>query len=114
MTITTSSTERRASGTWTSGGDRNGASKAVTQRELPPNLLHEYARFAVRGADLNRRDDGSWFAEIPGFEGVWADGASHTEALDDLEEVVFDWAILKLRSGDQDLPVVEGINLNEL
>jgi predicted RNase H-like HicB family nuclease len=119
MTTTTYSSERGGTGTtgtWTAGEDRNtnGASKAVTQRELPPNLLQEYARLAVRGAELNRREDGSWFAEIPSFEGVWANEASHAEALDALEEVLFDWAILKIKNEDRDLPIVEGIDLNEL
>ncbi len=114
--MTTFSYERTRSGTWTAGGERitNGTSRVETSRELPPNLLQEYARLAVRGAELSHRDDGTWFAEIPGFEGVWASGASHTEALDALEEVVFDWAILKIRHEDRDLPVIESIDLNEL
>ncbi|MGZ4256547.1 MAG: type II toxin-antitoxin system HicB family antitoxin [Gaiellaceae bacterium] len=101
---------------WTRTGNapKNGRSEAVTQKELPAKLLQRYASAAVRAAELSQRDDGSWFAEVPGLEGVWAEGASHREALDELEEVVFEWTILKIREEDRDLPVIEDINLNDL
>jgi predicted RNase H-like HicB family nuclease len=45
-------------------------------------------------------EDGSWFAEIPGFEGVWANGATVEECRQELQEVLEEWLILKIRDKD--------------
>ena len=115
--MTTIDQSRSSSWTGPSGLTTNGESRVLTKGEkpLPGNLIAEYARRAVRGATLEQREDGSWFAQIPGFEGVWASEASHKEALDALQEVVFDWAIIKIQHEDRDLPIIDGIDdLNEL
>ena len=39
-------------------------------------MITEYINAALRKALYKVLEDGSWFAEIPGFEGVWANGAS--------------------------------------
>src|SRR4051812_20670910 len=108
--MTTIQHEQAMSGTWTGGDDltTNGGSMVISkEKNLRFNDVAEYARLAVREATLDRRDDGSWFAEIPRFEGVWASEASAKETLDALEEVVFDWAVLKIQHEDRDLPIVE-------
>jgi len=39
-------------------------------------MMTEYHSAALRKALYKMLEDGSWFAEIPGFEGVWANGAT--------------------------------------
>ena len=34
-------------------------------------MLVEYIQKAVGRAEYKRLEDGTWFVEIPGFEGVW-------------------------------------------
>lgn len=83
-------------------------------RPLPVQLITRYAKLAALRADTERLESGDWYAEIRGFPGVWADGASEEEAAKKLESVVRDWALLKIMDGDRDLPVVDLIDLNVL
>ena len=42
-------------------------------------MLGEYIQGAIENAEYKKLEDGSWFAEIPGFDGVWANGKSVKE-----------------------------------
>jgi predicted RNase H-like HicB family nuclease len=81
---------------------------------MPVQLITRYAEAAARHASVRQLEDGSWFAEIEGFAGVWSQSASAKQALDQLEEIVFEWVILKVRDEDRDLPVLESLDLNAL
>ena len=86
--------------------------RIVTEiRPMPFNLVRTYADQAARLGIVKELDDGTWYATIPDFEGVWADGDFPSDALDDLADVVYDWAILKMLDKDIDIPVVGGIDL---
>ena len=74
-------------------------------------MLVEYIQGAMERAEYKRLEDKSWFAEIPGFEGVWANGRSVEECRKELVEVLEEWLILKIRDRDP-VPVVKGIDLN--
>jgi predicted RNase H-like HicB family nuclease len=63
-------------------------------------MLTEYISAALRKALYKVLEDGSWFAEIPGFEGVWANGATVEECRQELQEVLEEWLILKIRDKD--------------
>lgn len=84
------------------------------ERPLPVQLIGRYAKLAVRSALVERLDDGSWYAAIPGFPGVWAQADSEKGATEGLEAVVWDWTLLKIQDKDRDLPLVDTIDLNVL
>lgn len=67
--------------------------------------VKQYAKRAVRHANVETLG-GQWLATIEGFPGVWACEDSVIEALAVLEEVVFDWALLKIQNADDDLPQI--------
>ena len=73
-------------------------------------MLLEYTQKALEKAEYKKLDDGTWFAEIPGFEGVWANGNTIEECRTELLEVLEEWLILKLRDNDP-IPEIEGVNL---
>jgi len=73
-------------------------------------MLLEYTQKALEKAEYKKLDDGTWFAEIPGFEGVWANGNTIEECRTELLEVLEEWLILKLRDNDP-IPEIEGANL---
>lgn len=81
---------------------------------LPSQLVRKYALLAAGRAETERLQDGTWYAEIPGFPGVWAQGESEEEVVRELETVVRDWALLKIQDKDRDLPIIGLINLNVL
>jgi predicted RNase H-like HicB family nuclease len=74
-------------------------------------MLVEYIQKAIENAEYKKLEDGSWFAEIPGFEGVWANGKSVEECRKELMEVLEEWLVFKIRDKDY-IPVVNGIDLN--
>ncbi|MBI4691622.1 MAG: type II toxin-antitoxin system HicB family antitoxin [Nitrospirae bacterium] len=78
-------------------------------------MLVEYIQKALEKAEYKRLDDGTWFAEITGFEGVWSNGKTVEECRRELVEVLEEWLILKLRDGDP-IPEIGGnrININEV
>ena len=84
-----------------------------TQRPLPDQLIDRYVRIAVAKARVEVLEDGSgWFAEVPNFKGVWAEGASEEEALKDLATTLRSWVVLKMRQGHADIPPLDDIYLS--
>ena len=73
-------------------------------------MLLEYTQKALEKAQYKKLDDGTWFAEIPGFEGVWANANTVEECRTELLEVLEEWLILKLRDNDP-IPEIEGVSL---
>lgn len=70
-------------------------------------MIHEYIQSAISMAQYKILEDGTWFAEIPGFEGVWANGKSIESCRQELIDVLEEWLILKLRDEDP-IPEVDG------
>src|SRR5512132_3901621 len=85
-----------------------------TGRELPTQLIEKYVERAMLRAETKQYPDGHWFAEIPGFLGVWASQASEEATEAELRETLHEWVLLKIRDKDRDLPMVDSINLNVL
>lgn len=71
-------------------------------------MLSRYMSKALEKAEYKKLDDGTWFAEIPGFTGVWANAPTVEACRSELLEVLEEWLLLKLRDGDP-IPVVDGI-----
>lgn len=74
-------------------------------------MVVEYIQAAIETAEYKKLEDGSWFAEISEFEGIWANGKSVEECRKELIEVLEEWLILKLKDKDP-IPVVKGIDIN--
>lgn len=73
-------------------------------------MFTEYLAAALRKAEYKKLEDGSWFAEIPGFQGVWANAASVETCREELREVLEEWLLLKVRDDDA-IPVVDGLEI---
>jgi predicted RNase H-like HicB family nuclease len=73
-------------------------------------MLTEYLAAALHKAEYKKLEDGSWFAEIPGFQGVWANGISVESCRDELREVLEEWLLLKIRDDDA-IPVLDGLEI---
>ena len=81
---------------------------------VPSDLLERYVDVAMRGAVPRTIESGRWYADLPGFPGVWADGESPKQCLDTLVEVFREWVLLKIADEDRDLPPVDDIDLRAL
>ncbi len=58
-------------------------------------------------------DDGLFWGEIPGLQGVWARHKTLEGCRRELREALSDWLALRLRLG-LNIPVLGGIDLNEV
>lgn len=74
-------------------------------------MLTEYVRAAMRRAHYEiLEDDGTFYGEIPGFDGVWANAATLEGCREELAEVLEGWIVLSL-SRNLPLPTVDDISL---
>jgi len=73
-------------------------------------MLTGYIQAAMRRAKYEILSDGTFYGEILGFQGVYANAASLDECRAELQEVLEGWIVLGLRLGHT-LPVVDGIDL---
>jgi predicted RNase H-like HicB family nuclease len=74
-------------------------------------MLTEYVQAAMRRARYEIiEDDGSFYGEIPGFDGVWSTADTLEGCREELSEVLEGWIILSL-SKNLPLPTVDGISL---
>ncbi len=73
-------------------------------------MLTDYINAAMQQAIYKPIGDGTIFAVIPGFDGLWANAQTQEACLDELRSVLEGWIVLGLRMSDT-LPVVDGIDL---
>lgn len=73
-------------------------------------MLIEYIQKALEKAQYKKLDNGTWFAEIPGFEGVWANADNVEKCRHELKEVLEEWLVLKIRDKDP-IPKIEGAEI---
>lgn len=75
-------------------------------------MLTQYIQAAMKRARYEiLADDGSYYGEIDGFPGVWANADTLEACREELIEVLEDWLLIGLRLRHV-LPVVDGIDLN--
>ena len=74
-------------------------------------MIIAYVNEAMKRAKYKILDDATFFGEVPGLQGVWADADTLEECRQKLQEVLEGWLILKLRDNDNDIPVLGGISL---
>lgn len=75
-------------------------------------MLLKYIQSALREAKYEiLEDDGTYYGEIPGFQGVWANADSLETCREELAEVLEEWVFLHL-SDNTPLPIVDGIKLS--
>lgn len=55
-------------------------------------------------------DDGTFYGELPGFDGVYANADNLETCRDELEEVLEEWILFRI-SRNLPLPVIDGIEL---
>jgi predicted RNase H-like HicB family nuclease len=73
-------------------------------------MLLNYIQKALDKAQYKVLSDGTWFAEIPEFKGLWANQSTVEECRQELVEVLEEWLILKIRDRDP-IPVIEGVGI---
>lgn len=73
-------------------------------------MLTAYLEAAMRHAAYEDLGAEGWYADIPGFNGLWANADSPEVVRRELRSVLEGWALLGLRLGDR-LPVADGLDM---
>jgi len=74
-------------------------------------MFREYLAAAMKRAKYEiLSDDGTYYGEIPGFQGVLANAPDLEECRNTLEEVLEEWLLFSLTRG-LPIPVVDGLDL---
>ena len=74
-------------------------------------MLSRYLQAALRRARYEiLSDDGCYYGEVPGLDGVWAKGATLESCRDELAEVVEEWILLSV-SRRLPVPEIDGVCL---
>ncbi len=75
-------------------------------------MLTQYIQAAMHQAKYEiLSDDGTFYGEIPGFQGVWANAETLENCREELAEVLEEWIFLHL-ADNTPLPVVNGLKLS--
>ena len=73
-------------------------------------MLTKYINAAMNAAHYEIMEDGDYYGEIPPCPGVWASGKTLEKCREELQEVLEEWLILKLKDGDP-IRAIAGIDL---
>lgn len=74
-------------------------------------MLIKYIQAAMRRAKYEiLSDDGSFYGQIPDFQGVYANADTLEDCRNEVAEVLEEWIVSRLSDG-QSLPVVDGLEL---
>ncbi|MGH2517041.1 MAG: type II toxin-antitoxin system HicB family antitoxin [Ktedonobacterales bacterium] len=73
-------------------------------------MFSEYVEHAMRHARYGSLEDGSYFGDIPGFDGLWADAPTRDECVQELKNVLEDWILLHV-ADHTPLPQIDGLSL---
>lgn len=69
-------------------------------------MLSEFIEKQLRKARYELLEDKTYYGEIPGLRGVWANAKRLEDCRKELAEVLDGWLVLKLRDGDS----IPGLN----
>ena len=77
-------------------------------------MLAHYLDIAMEMAQYEiLEEDGAYWGEIPGLQGVWARHQTLAGCQRDLREALSDWVALRLRLGLR-IPELAQVNLNQI
>ncbi len=63
-------------------------------------MITQYIKSQFKKANYKILEDGAYFGEIPGLQGVWASAKTLEGCRQELQEVLEEWILLKLADGD--------------
>lgn len=91
--------------------ERRTSSKPHKPQQARTGILTDYVRAAMRRATYEiLEDDRSYWGEIPGVQGVWANEKTLEDCREELQSVLESWILVSLVN-DFPIPSLDGIAL---
>ena len=83
------------------GEDKGSGAQMRLGQGIIQGMLSRYIHQAMLRAKYKMIEDDSYFGQIPGLDGVWANERNLDKCRQVLQEVLEEWLLLKLRDGDE-------------
>jgi len=64
-------------------------------------MINEYVNKKLRLARYRILKNGNYFGEIADIKGVWANASNLEDCRKELQEVLEDWILLKIKNGEE-------------
>jgi predicted RNase H-like HicB family nuclease len=74
-------------------------------------MFTKYVEAAMARAHYEIMEDGDFWGEIPGFQGVWGTGKTLDGCRDHLQSVLESWLVLGLWLNHTDMPVLGRLSI---
>jgi predicted RNase H-like HicB family nuclease len=74
-------------------------------------MLTEYIQAALKRANYELLEDGTFYAEVPALEGLYANAPTLEDCRDELKQSLEEWIVLGLQLG-HNIPELDGIYLS--
>jgi predicted RNase H-like HicB family nuclease len=71
----------------------------------------DYLNAAMRHAEYEHLEDGSWYAHIPGLPGLWASAANVEDTRNQLHSALDEWLLVNVSGAQITPPDFDGISL---
>jgi predicted RNase H-like HicB family nuclease len=85
--------------------------KKSHQEPARTGILTDYLAAAMRRATYQILDDGTYWGEIQGIDGVWADENTLEECRDELQSVLESWIVVCLEDR-LSIPPIDGAEIS--
>ncbi|MEC4812963.1 MAG: type II toxin-antitoxin system HicB family antitoxin [Scytonema sp. PMC 1069.18] len=73
-------------------------------------MLTEYIEAALKRANYETLDDGTFYGEVPELQGLYANAPTLEACQEELKDSLEEWIVLGLQLGHT-MPVLDGISL---
>ncbi len=83
----------------------------VVRRYPKEYMIRRYLDEALRRADYEKLEDGTYAAEVPGLQGVLATGTTLEKCRDELAEVIEEWILVRVAQGLA-VPKIGGVEIS--
>src|SRR5688572_26592291 len=74
-------------------------------------MLTKYIEAAMKKAHYELIEDGTFWGNIPGFDGLWGNSTTLEGCRQELNETLEEWLLLKLWLNHDNIPVIDRIRL---
>ncbi|MBI2024126.1 type II toxin-antitoxin system HicB family antitoxin [Candidatus Giovannonibacteria bacterium] len=64
-------------------------------------MISEFIAKKLKQARYEILEDRTYYGEVPGFRGVWANAKTLEDCRSELQSALEDWIVFKLRDGDK-------------
>ncbi|MDE0288365.1 MAG: type II toxin-antitoxin system HicB family antitoxin [bacterium] len=85
--------------------------RAIGDSGLDADRIERWATEALKEAEVKSLDEEGYFVSVAAAPGAWACKPTVDEAMNVLQEVLVDWATLKLADGEDDIPALGGVSV---